>query len=76
MATGLIGVILVHGEILFFITGFLAGMGHGLLFPALNTLAIRNEPAEIRGKITGIFTGGIDSGTFLGSIVLGYLGES
>lgn len=75
MATGLIGVILVHGEILFFITGFLAGMGHGLLFPALNTLAIRNEPAEIRGKITGIFTGGIDSGTFLGSIVLGYLGE-
>ena len=26
MATGLIGVILVHGEILFFITGFLAGI--------------------------------------------------
>ncbi len=74
-ALGLLALILVHGEASFFAAGFLAGTGHGLLFPALNTLAIRNEPPETRGKITGIFTGGIDSGAFVGAIVLGYIGE-
>ncbi len=29
----------------------------------------------MRGKITGIFTGGIDSGAFLGSLGLGYIAE-
>ncbi len=74
-ALGLLALIPVHGEVSFFAAGFLAGTGHGLLFPTLNTLAIRNEPQETRGKITGIFTGGIDSGAFVGAILLGYLGE-
>ncbi len=56
-------------------TGACAGIGHGLLFPSLNSLAIRNEPAEIRGKVTGIFTGGIDAGSFAGSLILGYIGQ-
>jgi predicted MFS family arabinose efflux permease len=51
------------------------GCGHGFLFPCLNALAIRNEPINIRGKINGVFTGGLDGGIFLGSIVLGYIGE-
>ncbi|OHB28733.1 MAG: MFS transporter [Desulfuromonadaceae bacterium GWC2_58_13] len=74
-ALGLIALILVHGEASFFAAGFVAGAGHGLLFPTLNTLAIRNEPPGARGKITGIFTGGIDTGAFIGAILLGYLGE-
>ncbi|MCK4536380.1 MAG: MFS transporter, partial [Desulfuromonadales bacterium] len=49
--------------------------GHGFLFPSLNTLAVRNEPVEIRGKATGIFTGGIDAGSFAGSLILGYIGQ-
>jgi len=57
------------------ISGLLSGCGHGFLFPCLNSLVIRNEPVAIRGKITGIFTGGFDTGTFLGCIVLGYIGE-
>jgi MFS family permease len=44
------------------------------LFPCLNSLAIRNEPINIRGKLTGIFTGGIDTGVFIGSVMLGYIG--
>ncbi len=55
--------------------GACAGTGHGLLFPSLNSLAIRNEPVEIRGKVTGIFTGGIDTGVFAGSLILGYIGQ-
>jgi MFS family permease len=74
-AAGLLALILVKGQVSFFVAGILAGAGHGLLFPTLNTLAIRNEPQESRGKITGIFTGGIDSGAFLGALILGYIGE-
>jgi dipeptide/tripeptide permease len=38
-------------------------------------MAIRNQPVEIRGKVTGIFTGSIDAGAFSGSILLGYVGK-
>jgi len=55
--------------------GALCGGGHGLLFPSLNSLAIRNEPFHLRGKITGIFTGGIDFGIFFGSVLLGRIGD-
>jgi MFS family permease len=57
------------------LSGLVTGCGHGLLFPSINALAIRNEPAETRGKATGIFTGSIDAGAFAGSIALGYIGD-
>ena len=56
-------------------SGFVTGIGHGFLFPGLNALMIRDQPSEIRGKVSGAFSGGMDSGIFLGSITLGYLGE-
>ena len=55
--------------------GILSGICHGLLFPLLNTMAVRDEPAAVRGKATGIFTGGIDTGIFAGSLTLGYIGD-
>lgn len=57
------------------VAGILSGLGHGLLFPLLNTMAVRDEPAAVRGKATGIFTGGLDAGIFAGSLMLGYIGE-
>lgn len=57
------------------LAGSCAGAGHGLLFPTLNTLAVRGEPGEVRGKVTGIFTGSIDAGCFAGSLFLGYIGQ-
>ena len=63
------------GNIILAFSGLLLGCGHGLLFPCLNSLAIRDQPVDIRGKITGVFTGGIDTGAFVGSIILGYIGE-
>jgi dipeptide/tripeptide permease len=56
-------------------SGLVTGCGHGFLFPSLNSLAIRDEPRHIRGKVTGVFTGSIDAGAFAGSVVLGYIGE-
>jgi predicted MFS family arabinose efflux permease len=72
---GLMMLIFLGGSVVLALSGFLSGCGHGFLFPCLNTLAIRNEPIEIRGKINGVFTGGIDAGAFIGSIILGYIGE-
>ena len=53
----------------------MTGCGHGLLYPALNANAIRGEPQAVRGKITGAYTGSIDAGAFVGSMMLGYVGE-
>lgn len=72
---GLLLLIFLNGNWILALSGLMTGFGHGLLFPSLNALAIREEPAEIRGKITGIFTGSIDAGIFVGSIILGYVGE-
>ncbi|NIS59818.1 MAG: MFS transporter, partial [Proteobacteria bacterium] len=50
---GLLTLILVGGNAILALSGFLSGCGHGLLFPCLNSLAIRDQPINIRGKITG-----------------------
>lgn len=75
-AGGLLLVPLIHGPLLLLLCGFIFGIGHGLLFPAINSMAVRNEPYAVRGKVTGIFTGGIDSGVFVGALLLGQIGES
>ena len=72
---GLLLLIFLNGTALLVLSGLITGCGHGLLFPSLNALAIRDEPIDIRGKINGIFTGGIDAGVFFGSVILGYIGE-
>jgi MFS family permease len=72
---GLMALILPGGSTVPAISGLMSGCGHGFLFPCLNSLLLRNEPIEIRGKITGVFTGGIDAGAYAGSIALGYIGE-
>jgi MFS family permease len=56
-------------------TGFVAGLGHGLLFPSLIALTIRPIAVGDRGKVTGILTGGVDAGLFFGSITMGQLGD-
>ena len=72
---GLIILVLLNGNFILAISGIMSGCGHGFLFPCLNSLAIRGEPISIRGKINGVFTGGLDSGTLAGSITLGYIGD-
>jgi predicted MFS family arabinose efflux permease len=72
---GLFMLVFLGGSLVLGLSGLMSGCGHGFLFPCLNTLAIRNEPVEIRGKINGVFTGGIDAGAFVGSVMLGYIGE-
>lgn len=56
-------------------TGFLAGMGHGLVFPSLFAVTLYPIKAETRGKVNGALSGGFDAGVFLGALVMGQLGE-
>jgi predicted MFS family arabinose efflux permease len=72
---GLLVLTLLGGSGVLLLAGALNGCGHGLLFPTLNAVTVRGEPAEIRGRLTGIFTGSIDAGAFVGSVLLGYVGE-
>jgi len=72
---GLLALTLVHGQLALAAAGLAAGCGHGLLYPALNSWAIRGEPAAVRGKVTGIYTGALDAGNFSGSLLLGLVGE-
>ena len=73
--TGFLVLMALGGDMILLVSGFMSGCGHGFLFPCLNALALRDEPRGIRGKINGIFTGGIDAGAFSGSIILGYIGQ-
>ncbi|MBI4774098.1 MAG: MFS transporter [Deltaproteobacteria bacterium] len=75
-ALGLWLLIVLWGDSTLLVSGLLSGCGHGFLFPCLNALVIRDQPIHIRGKVTGVFTGSIDTGAFAGSILLGYIGES
>jgi predicted MFS family arabinose efflux permease len=75
VGAGLLALIFTRGTEVLVLSGLMSGCGHGFLFPCLISLAIRNEPISIRGKITGVFTGGIDAGAFVGSATLGYIGE-
>lgn len=75
IGAGLFLLIFMQGNWLLFFSGFMTGCGHGLLYPALNTLMVRGESHTVRGKITGAYTGSIDAGSFVGSVLLGYIGE-
>jgi predicted MFS family arabinose efflux permease len=72
---GLLALPLVHGHLALAAAGLASGCGHGLLYPALNSWAIRNQSAAVRGKVTGIYTGALDAGNFSGSLMLGLVGE-
>jgi predicted MFS family arabinose efflux permease len=72
---GLFSLVFLQGIGILVLSGLLTGCGHGFLFPSLSALAMRDEPIETRGKITGSFTGSIDAGGVSGSIILGFVGE-
>ena len=73
--TGFLVLMALGGNGVLIIAGLMSGCGHGFLYPSMNAFALREEPKDIRGKVNGIFTGGVDAGVLFGSILLGYVGE-
>ena len=71
----LLTLLLVDTPLDFITSGFITGIGHGILMPSLLTLAIQPVSPQNRGKANGVFTGGLDSGIFCGSLLLGVIGK-
>ena len=74
-ALGLILLVFVNSVTLLLLSGLISGAAHGMLYPCLNTIAVRDEPAGLRAKILAIVTGSFDLGLFAGAIVLGQIGK-
>ena len=54
----------------------LAGTGHGLLYPALSSLAVQRVGAAHRGLGVSLFTGAIEFGSFAGALTAGTLAHA
>jgi MFS family permease len=72
---GLIILVFANAVQYLVLAGLISGAAHGLLYPCLSTMAIRNETAGHRAKILAIVTGSFDAGVFAGSIGLGQVGK-
>lgn len=73
--TGLIILVFANNVQHLVLAGLTSGAAHGLLYPSLSTMAIRNESTGHRAKILAIVTGSFDAGVFGGSIGLGQVGS-
>jgi MFS family permease len=69
--------LLSHAPVLnFFLTsGFLIGVGFGVLFPTLQTMANNVVSPERRGSANSTFLTGLDLGIGLGSVLTGVLSQ-
>jgi MFS family permease len=56
--------------------GFLMGCGHGLIYPAMNALAIERAGEKDMGSANALFSGAVDVGVFGGSVVFGEVAEA
>jgi predicted MFS family arabinose efflux permease len=72
---GLIMLIFVRSVPFLVLAGLVSGAAHGILFPSLSAMALRNEVSGQRAKIIAIFTGSLDAGIFVGSVALGQIGN-
>lgn len=52
------------------------GLAHGLLYPALNALAMEGAVAETRGTIMSYFTGSFYAGSAVGTTALGLVAQT
>lgn len=69
--------LLAHAPVVnfFLISGFVIGIGFGVIFPTLQTMANNVVTAERRGAANSTFLTGLDLGIGLGSVLTGILAE-
>lgn len=69
--------LLAHAPVvnLFLLAGFLIGVGFGVIFPTLQTMANNVVQPERRGAANSTFLTGLDLGIGIGSVLTGMLSE-
>jgi MFS family permease len=65
--------IFINSPYLLILSGFLGGLGHGFIFPALSALFANRQEKYNRGLISNAFTNVLDMGALLGSPLFGLL---
>ncbi|MBN1848346.1 MAG: MFS transporter [Deltaproteobacteria bacterium] len=73
---GLIFLLFMNSMVYLLVAGLISGSSQGMLYPSLNTMAVRNEPTNLRARIMATITGALDLGSFAGSIILGQIGKA
>lgn len=62
--------------VFFLLSGFLVGVGFGVLFPTLQTMANNVVTADKRGAANSTFLTGLDLGIGIGSVLTGVVSQS
>lgn len=57
-------------------SGLSAGLGYGVIYPALNAVAIERLDSATRGRGLALVTASIDSGSFSGAAIAGFVSHS
>ncbi len=56
-------------------SGLSAGLGYGVIYPALNAVAIERLDSATRGRGLALVTASVDSGSFTGAAVSGFVAD-
>jgi len=75
IVTNLFVIAEVRGVLLLLITGFVGGLGQGLIFPALSTYIIDFLGRENKGLAISLYLSFFDLGMGLGSPVFGWISD-
>lgn len=65
-----------HATAWFIVAGVIAGVGHGLTFPAVTALGYTLAPRSLSGSIMAFVTGMMDVGAAITAFALGIIAES
>ena len=65
----------LHSYLAFVVTGFIAGLGQGLIFPALSTYLIDFLGSKNKGLALGLYLSLFDAGMGLGSPIFGWISD-
>jgi len=57
-------------------SGLAAGLGYGVIYPALNAVAIERLDSATRGRGLALVTASIDAGSFTGAAVAGFVSHN
>lgn len=73
---GLFSLLFMNSMVYLLVAGLISGSSHGMLYPSLTTMAVRNEPTNLRARIMATITGALELGSFAGSIIMGQIGKA
>lgn len=65
-----------HAMLILVTSGMAAGLGYGVIYPALNAVAIERLDSATRGRGLALVTASIDSGSFSGAAIAGIISHN